>query len=286
MSEAAAIAPIHHVNVFGSKMHYARMGKGQPVVFIHGMPTSSYVWRHILPIIAKNADCIAVDLIGMGLSDKPDIKYSIHDHIKYFTGFIDGLKLKDVALVMHGWGSVIGLSYASQHEKNISSLAVVEGYVHVPPIEELPLPVLELAYMSRDRKKLERLIIEENYFVEKLLPSITLKKISQDVLDEYAKPFKEKKNRRVIYQFMLDQPFYNPKSAERKLIDDYSAWLQQTSIRKLLMYAIPGFLTPMSTVSWAIDHLPNLTVVELGEGLHYLPETRAQEIAQTLSGWL
>src|SRR5438045_2683022 len=110
MTETKANAPTHHVTVQGSKMHYTRTGKGNPVVFIHGMPTSSYVWRHIIPTVAKTADCIAVDLIGMGQSDKPDIQYTIHDHIKYFTGFINELGLTDFSLVMHGWGSVIGFS--------------------------------------------------------------------------------------------------------------------------------------------------------------------------------
>jgi haloalkane dehalogenase len=279
-------APTHHVTVHGSKMHYVRQGKGNPVVFIHGMPTSSYIWRNIIPAVAKHADCIAVDLIGMGKSDKPLIQYTVHDHIKYFTGFIQALGLSHFSLVMHGWGSVIGFSYASHHEKQVTGLAVLEGYVHVPPLHELPLPVLELAQMAKDRKKLERLIVDENYFVEKLLPSITLKKMSTQELAEYAEPFKAKENRQVLLQFMLDQPYYNAKSTERKLIDTYSLWLQRTSIRKLLMYGIPGFLTPMSTVSWAMDHLPNLTVVEVGQGLHYLPETRAAEIAQTLSGWI
>lgn len=111
------------VTVKGAKMHYIETGQGEPVLFIHGMPTSSYLWRNIIPKLADKAHCVALDLIGMGESDKPDIDYTVNDHISYVECFIEALGLRNITLVMHGWGSVIGFDYARRHPKNIKALA-------------------------------------------------------------------------------------------------------------------------------------------------------------------
>lgn len=270
-----------------ANMHYLIQGQGKPVIFIHGMPTSSFVWRNILPIAAKKAKCFAIDLIGMGKSSKPDINYTITDHINYFAQFIEGLNLSDITLVMHGWGSIIGLSYAMQHPNLVSRIAFVEGYLNTPPeIREAPLPVQELASLLLDKEKAKKLILNDNYFIEKLLPGITLKKLSQDELKVYQEPFKTEKDRMVLWQFILEHPYYNSCEATLELIKSYTAWLQSTPIPKLMMYAIPGFLTSIKTIAWAQKNLPNLTLAEVGQGLHYLPETCAEEIGQALSDWL
>src|SRR5258707_79307 len=105
-----------YVDVYGSKMHYFEQGEGDPILFLHGIPTSSYLWRNVIPHISTLGRCIAPDLIGMGKSDKPDIEYSLSDHIKYIEKFIDTLKLKNLTLVLHGWGSIIGFNYAIRNE--------------------------------------------------------------------------------------------------------------------------------------------------------------------------
>src|SRR3990167_5015514 len=111
------------VSVKGSKMHYIQAGAGDPMLFLHGMPTSSYLWRNILPALADRALCIAPDLIGMGASGKPDIDYTVFDHIEYIEGFIQALALRNITLVLHGWGSVIGLDYARRHAHNVRGIA-------------------------------------------------------------------------------------------------------------------------------------------------------------------
>jgi len=109
--------------VNGSKMHYLEQGSGDPIIFLHGIPTSSYLWRNIIPVLSEHARCIAPDLIGMGESDKPDIDYRVFDHIEYIDGLIAELDLKNITFVMHGWGSVLGFDHARRHEKNIKALA-------------------------------------------------------------------------------------------------------------------------------------------------------------------
>jgi len=107
------------VQVHGSKIHYIDEGKGEPILLLHGNPTSSYLWRNIIPHLTDNARCIAPDLIGMGKSDKPDIEYKFFDHAKYIEGFIDKMKLKDISLVIHDWGSGLGFHYAMRNEDKI-----------------------------------------------------------------------------------------------------------------------------------------------------------------------
>jgi len=278
----------NYVTINGNKIHYLSEGEGKPVVFIHGIPTSSYIWRNIMPKIATKNQCIALDLIGMGQSDKPqDIEYSIYDHINYFTQFVKALDLKNINIMMHGWGSIIGFAYAQNNADNVQGLAFVEGYVNLPENpRDIPLPVQEISSLVHDPVKMEYLVVEQNQLVEKLLPGITLNKVGEDQLAVYRKPFEKKENRKVLLQFALEQPYRNPQSPAHELIKGYSSWLQTTPIRKLMMYGVPGFLTNMNTVQWATTHLPNLTVVDVGHGLHYLPESRHAEITETLSRWL
>src|SRR5262249_51621391 len=124
--------PHHYVMVKGAKMHYLTVGKGKPVVFVHGIPTSSYIWRKVIAKSGLRHQCILFDLIGMGESDKPDISYTINDHIDYFQGFMEGLELgQPVTLVMHGWGSVIGLAYARMNPDKVKGIVLIEPYFNL-----------------------------------------------------------------------------------------------------------------------------------------------------------
>jgi len=133
------------MEVLGSNIHYVEQGQGDPIVFLHGMPASSYMWRDVIPKLAGSARCIAPDLIGMGQSDKPDIEYTVFDHIKYIEKFIEELGLENMTLVLHGWGSVIGLDYAMRHPEKIKAIAFYEA--HLAAFQDwshLSLPLQEL----------------------------------------------------------------------------------------------------------------------------------------------
>ena len=123
----------HYVDVHGSRMHYIEAGNGDPVLFLHGNPTSSYLWRNIIPHVQSHARCIALDLIGMGKSDKPDIDYSFFDHATYVEGFIETLGLQNLTLVIHDWGSALGFHYAMRNEANIKALAFMEAIHNALP---------------------------------------------------------------------------------------------------------------------------------------------------------
>ncbi len=126
------------VDVLGSRMHYVEEGAGDPVLFLHGNPTSSYLWRNVIPHVSPLGRCIAPDLIGMGKSDKPDIGYGFFDHSRYVEGFIEALGLQNITLVIHDWGSALGFHYARRHEGNVKGIAFMEAIVRPVTWDEWP----------------------------------------------------------------------------------------------------------------------------------------------------
>lgn len=278
--------PSKYIEVKRSKIHYLEMGSGDPIMFLHGMPTSSYLWRNIIPALSDNARCIAPDLIGMGQSAKPDIDYRIFDHIAYMEAFIKRLKLKNITLIMHGWGSLIGFDYARRNEKNIKALAFFES--HVRPTTDwnmLSLPVQQLATLLSRPGASYRAIVKQNYLIKKLLPSGVIRELAPRELENYAKPFQTPESRKPLWQYVQDLPLGNGPTDVVDLITAYSHWLQQTPIPKLMLYAIPGFVTTVDTVKWARDHLPNLTLKGLDDALHFAQESVPEQFSQILRHW-
>lgn len=169
--------PSHYVTVHGSKMHYIEAGSGDPILFLHGVPTSCYLWRNIIPHLSTLGRCIAPDLIGFGHSDKPDIQYTVFDHIKYLEGFIEALGLKKITLVMHGWGGVIGFDYAMRHEKNCKGLAFYEAILHALEADEVPLPFYEqMMTLAQDDTD------HGHHYVDKMIPQNTMQALSKEAM--------------------------------------------------------------------------------------------------------
>lgn len=274
------------IEINGSKLHYIDEGEGDPIVFIHGIPTSTYLWRNIIPTLKTNARCIAVDLIGFGLSDKPDINYSVDDHIHYFNEFVSRLNLKNISFVMHGFGSIIGFNYFAQFENNVKSLAFYESYLY-PETDwhKLSLPVQQLGALMRKTNSLEKSILEDNYFLRKIFPLGMLHLPDRVVLNKYYEPFALPEHRRPLLQFVQELPMGNPNSKTARIINEYANVLTNSNIPKLMLYSMPGFLTTIDMVTWCRDNLKNLQLIDLGEELHFAQETMPKYFAQILSKW-
>lgn len=275
----------HRQDVLGASMHYLDEGEGNPILFIHGIPTSSYLWRNVLPYLTPMARCIAVDLIGMGASDKPDIDYTLFDHIEYLTAFIDNLQLDNLTLVMHGWGSVIGFHYAMENPQKIKALAVLEGHVR-PNVDwsMVSLPVQELAEILSLTDGGHDIIMNSNYYVNKVMPMGVMRRLNDEEMKHYSEPFNTPGGNRPIWQYLQDLPL-GREGRVLELIKNYSDKLCQSALPKLLMYALPGFNTTMDTVVWAKESLPHLTLVDIGEALHYAQESNPQAIGEAISAW-
>lgn len=272
-----------------ANIHYVEDGnEGDPIIFLHGVPTSSYLWRNIIPTLADKARCIAPDLIGMGKSDKPDIQYTFFDHVKYIEGFIENLGLKNITIVGHGLGAAIGFEYAIKHQENVKALAFHEA--HVRPMtkwEMLSLPMQHLfKNLFQNIEQGYKTIVKDNYLLDKLLTGLTLQPLSEDVQKNYKQPFLKEKDRKPLWQYMQD--FSTLGAGCKKVtgaMTQYCEYLQQSSIPKLMLYTTPGFFTTMDTVQWCRDNLPNLQEADLDVGLHLPQESNPQLFSLLLRDW-
>lgn len=284
---AACPYDAHYVDVLDAKMHYLDEGDGDPILFLHGMPASNYIWRNVIPCLKDQGRCIAPDFIGTGKSDKPDISYRIFDHIRYIEKFVETLKLKNITLVVQGWGSMVGFDYAMKHEKNVKGIVFLESHVR-PEIKfsELALPVQELLLGVKSFDHGVNAIMDSDTFVETFLRMGTLRRLTPEELEEYMKAYQHKRSYQPLIQYLIDYPYEHGPEDVLNLIGDYSKKLQQSALPKLMLYAMPGFNTTMQTLSWAKTHLKNLVIEELGDGLHFLQETQPAELGKKIAKWL
>jgi haloalkane dehalogenase len=278
--------PVKQVDVFGSKMSYLEAGSGDAILFLHGIPTSSYVWRNVIPYLAPLGRCVAPDLIGFGRSDKPEIKYSISDHIKYIEKFIETLGLKNVTLVMHGWGSIIGFHYAMQHEKNCRGLVFYEAFLRSVNGDDLSLPFQEQMQTLQDLENASDMVTNGVIFIDRIMPQNIMRQLTDEEMKHYREPFQHPGTDKPILQYIRELPKGAGKTEVDKLIDAYSVRLTKSKLPKLMLYSLPGFITTMATVKWAKDHLPNLEIVDIGEELHLGQESCPGLIGEAISVWL
>jgi haloalkane dehalogenase len=274
------------IEIDGSKIHYLEEGAGDPVLFLHGMPTSSYIWRNVIPRVSPLARCIAPDLIGTGKSDKPDIAYTVADHIRYIGKFITALNLKRVTFVLHGWGSVIGLSYAMDHQVDCKGLVFYEAYLRPMNGEHTSLPYQEQILELQNSENIADLVTNGSYFIDKILPQTLMRPLPEKDMAEYREPFLQLNSGKALHQYIHEITNAQGETAVDALIADYSKKLTQSKVPKLMLYSVPGFITTMATVMWAKENLPNIELIEIGEDLHYAQETNPTLMGETISVWL
>jgi len=275
----------HTVEINGSKIHYIEKGEGDPILFLHGVPTSSYLWRNVIPHLSSLGRCIAPDLIGFGKSDKPDIEYSIFEHIKYIEKFIEELKLTRITFVLHGWGSVIGFDYAMRHEKNCKGLVFYESYLRPFTGADRSLPYQVQLLDLKSQEDQYDIIKNGIPFIETILAQASLCKLTKKELATYCEPFLQEGTGKPLYQHLQEIP-HTKESAVNQLITNYSARLSQSQLPKLLLYSVPGFMTLIASVVWAKENFPHLEVADLGEALHFAQEVNPGLMGETISIWL
>jgi haloalkane dehalogenase len=274
----------HFVEVHGHRMHYVDEGQGDPILFLHGNPTSSYLWRNIIPYLTKQGRCIAPDLIGMGKSDQPDLDYSFFDHVRYLEALIEKLELANITLVLHDWGSALGLHYAQRHEANIKALCLME-FIHPTTWEEWQEPARSLFQAFRQPESGWDLLVNQNAFIEQVLPHSIVRPLSEAEMAHYRAPFIDKAHRKPLWQFPNHLPISGEPANMVELVSHYHDWLLQTSLPKLLFWATPGALVPEEKALWYQKHLQNVKVVHVGAGIHYLQEDNPHLIGKELSTW-
>ncbi len=285
--------PSNYAKVLGSKMHFVDTGGDKdPILMLHGQPTWSYLWRDVIPELEKDHRVIALDLIGFGKSDKPDISYTVEDHAKYLNEFIQTLELNNITLVIHDWGSFLGFDFAAQHPDKIKAIAFMESVVPSDG-KDYPdspnKPIMDNFFQILTEIKTpgvgEKMILEDNFFIEELLLSVP--GLSEDEKNAYREPFANGKNRLPMLQFPRQISFdgVEPKYvvAGNQLIESY---LKTTPVPKLMLTFTPGAIVGDSNIQWAKNHMSNLQLTHIGEGVHFVQETHPKAIGQTINQWM
>ena len=273
------------IDIRGSRMHYIEEGSGDPILFLHGNPTSSYVWRNIIPHLSAHGRCIAPDLIGMGKSDKPALAYRFADHAKYLDEFIEKLELRDITLVLHDWGSGLGFHYFARHEDNVKALAFMEAILRPMSWDEFPIGP-RIGFKLFRASGIGWLMLSVfNMFVKQILPQMTVRKLSEQEMRRYLEPYPSISSRKPLRQWPREIPMNGQPADMVALVSGYSRKLQASDLPKLLFYGNPGAIVTADAVEWCRSNIRNLEVVSVGDGLHYLQEDNPQLIGEELARW-
>ena len=280
-----------YVSVHGSDIAYISSGpsgtkSGPTALFLHSNPTSSYLWRNIIPHISRNTKCIAPDLIGMGASDKPDIPYRLADHQRYINSFIDAvIPSGHVILVVHDWGSAIGLDWARRNESRVRGLVLMEFIRAFPTWASFSDAARDTFKSFRDPELGPKLVIGQNAFVEQFLPFAVVRKLSEE-MDHYRAPFKDLASRKPVFAWPNELPIEgHPKDVE-EVVEKYNAWLLKTDLPKLFFWGEPGGIIGVEKAKEYGEVLKNVISKGIGAGVHYLQEDNPHLIGEKTARWV
>ncbi len=271
--------------VLGKTMAYVEAGSGSPIVLLHGNPTSSYLWRNIIPHLSQKARCIAPDLIGMGDSEKSDDPddYRFVGHRRYLDALLTELGVStDVVFVLHDWGSALGFDWAFRHPDSVMGLAYMESIVRPLRWEDWPEAARPVFEAMRSEAG-EEMVIGKNVFVERILPASILRDLTPEERDEYRRPFLEEKHRLPTLTWPREIPIDGRPQDVFNIVAAYSDWLASTEIPKLFVNAEPGSILVGGQREFCRSWL-NQTEITVA-GSHFVQEDSPDEIGEAIAEW-
>ena len=282
--------PRLRADVEGVEMAYvdtgaAQAGSGDAVVFLHGNPTSSYLWRNIIPHVSPAARCLAPDLMGMGDSDAtPEGSYRFLDHSKYLDAWFDAV-LPDgrVTLVVHDWGSALGFHWARRHPERVAGMVYMEAIVRPVTWDEWPEAARQVFQGFRSEAG-ESMVMERNIFVERVLPGSTINGISDEAMEVYRQRYVEPgESRRPTLSWPREIPIEGEPPDVVAIVEQYAEWLSQTPIPKLFVNADPGAILtgPQREYCRTFSNQSEVTV----PGIHFIQEDSPHEIGAAIAEW-
>ncbi|AJA64099.1 haloalkane dehalogenase [Bradyrhizobium japonicum] len=277
--------------VLGREMAYVEVGKGDPIVLLHGNPTSSYLWRNVLPHLKPLGRCIAPDLIGMGDSDKlPDSgpnSYRFVEHRRYLDALLESLDVRErVTLVIHDWGSALGFDWANRHREAVKGIAYMEAIMGTQYWDHWDKFGMRHALQGLRSEKGEEMVLRDNFFIEKILPGAILRKMSDEDMAEYRRPFAEPgEGRRPTLTWPRQIPIEGEPADVTAIVTAYADWLKTSHIPKLFLRAEPGGILAHGPVLDLARSLPAQTEVTIS-GLHFVQEDSPDEIGRAVAGWM
>tara|TARA_Y100000992_G_scaffold64133_1_gene39444 strand:+ start:174 stop:1055 length:882 start_codon:yes stop_codon:yes gene_type:complete len=278
------------VNIEGKKLAYIDVGEGTPIVMLHGNPTSSFLWRNIISHLNDLGRVIVPDLIGHGDSDKlpvsmgPD-RYKFENTFKYLDKLLNKLEINnDITLILHDWGSALGFYWAMKNPEKIKAICYMEAIVS--PIDWSDWPEQARGIFKGFRsEKGEDLILKRNMFIEAVLPSSIIRKLTKDEMDEYRKPFLNESDRQVTLNWPRQIPIEGEPSHMFRLVSSYADWISNDGdIPKLFINADPGSILIGKQREFCRGWKNQIEVTV--NGLHFIQEDSPHEIGEAISSWM
>ena len=273
-----------HIEVLGARMSYVDEGEGRPILFLHGNPTSSFLWRDVIAELRHDARCIAPDLIGMGDSEKIDSLYRFDDHRHYLDGFMEEMELEsDLVLVGHDWGGALLFDWVSRHESAASGIVFMETIV--APLEWEGWPdSARNAFQAMRSDAGEAMVLGKNFFVERILPSSVIRDLPPEVMDEYRRPFPTPETRVPTLRWPREIPIAGTPVDMVETVSRFSAFMARTKVPKLFVNAEPGAIL-VGPQRELVRTWPNQREVTV-RGSHFIQEDSGREIGLAIAEFL
>ena len=288
MNLAAAGDPYERrrIAVLDTELAYVDVGRGRPVVFLHGNPTSSFLWRGIIPRVEPVARCLAPDLVGMGQSGKaPAGSYRFVDHARYLDAWFDAMGLRsDVTLVVHDWGSALGFHWAHRHPDRVAGIVYMEAIVRPVTWAEWPENARKIFQGMRSPAG-EDLVLQKNVFVERILPASVIRPLTDAEMDVYRAPYREPgESRRPVLQWPREIPVEGEPRDVVAIVEAYGRWLAEWNGRKLFVNAQPGSILVGAQRDFCRTW-PNQDEVTV-KGVHFIQEDSPREIGDAVRAFV
>ena len=283
---AADPYPRRRIDVLDTTMAYVDTDVGLPVVFLHGNPTSSYLWRNVIPLVEPAGRCLAPDLVGMGDSGKaPGGAYRFADHARYLDAWFDALGLTgDVTLVVHDWGSALGFDWAHRHPSRVRALIYMEAIVRPVSWSEWPETARKVFQAMRTPAG-EEMVLEKNVFVERILPASVLRGLTEAEMTVYRGPYLEPgESRRPTLTWPREIPIDGEPADVVAIVDGYARWLAGNDLPKLFINADPGVIL-VGAQRESCRAWPNQREITV-KGSHFLQEDSPMEIGEAIIAFL
>ena len=274
-----------YLTVDGHRLHYIDEGQGPTLLFLHGNPTSSYLWRNVIKPLTAHYRCVALDMIGFGKSDKPDLDYRFLTHYHFLHEFVAALQLNDVTLVLHDWGGPLGFRLAQHQPERVSAICFMETFPFTFDWHEFPPAARPLFFAFRQRRLSYWLLQRQNLFVNVVLRFSTLRRLPRSVLAAYRAPFPDARSRYPIRVFPGELPINDRRTETWAAIQDIEQRLERMPQPMLLLQFHPGAVLSRTRVAWLSQRIAHLDVVDCGRGLHYVQEDNPEAIAAALADW-
>jgi len=279
------------VDVLDARVAYHERGEGAPVLFLHGNPTSSYLWRDVIAELDGHGRLIAPDLIGMGDSDKlPDSgpgSYRFVEHRSFLDALLDALDVRDrVTLVVHDWGSALGFDWANRHREAVKGIAFMEAIVAPQGADHWDNMGMRSALQALRSEAGEAMVLENNYFIEEILPHAILRKLTDQEMAEYRRPFAEPgEGRRPTLTWPRQVPVDGEPADVFAIVKAYADWLATSNVPKLFLRAEPGAILANDALVNLVRQWPALTEKTVA-GIHFVQEDSPNEIGQAIADWM